>query len=212
MKNNQSFYAVIPYFILTDKKLSPTAKLVYGEISALANKEGYCFASNAHIAEIFNISARTVSRIITKLKKRRHILIKNGKTGLPNRKIYLLLRIPTTKMSEPTTKMSITHDKNVVRRLIDRNINRDIYSNIYMSYKKKICKNAKLTKKAKVKIQARLKEYSVEELIRAMDVFASNSWWMKHNSNRGIAWWFNSEDRIEQFLKLKSDKKTITII
>jgi len=83
---------------------------------------------------------------------------------------------------------------------------------IYSIYKKKIDAKARLTVKAKKKITTRLKEYSVEELCNAIKTFSGNRWWIKHCGWRGIAWFFNSEDRIEQFLKLKSDKKSITII
>ena len=33
--------------------------------------------------------------------------------------------------------------------------------------------------------------------------FSRDNWWMTHNAHRGVAWFFNSEDRIDQFLNLE---------
>jgi len=202
MGNKQSFYAVIPHFILTDKKLSSTAKLVYGEISALANKEGYCFASNAHFAKIFGLTTRSISTSISGLVEEKHIRLENEKTGLANRRIHLLLQIPTKKTSEPMTKTSIPHEENFSRRITISNTKRDIYSNIYMCYKEKIEENARLTDKAREKIKTRLKEFKEEDLLKAITNFSKDSWWMKHNAHRGIAWFFHSEDRMLQLIHM----------
>lgn len=48
-----NFYAVIPTEILTSDKISSHEKILYGVISSLTNKTGYCFASNAALAEFF---------------------------------------------------------------------------------------------------------------------------------------------------------------
>lgn len=76
-------------------------------------------------------------------------------------------------------------------------------NNIFMSYKQNINLNSKLTTSAKQKIITRLKTYSEEDLLSAITNFSSSPWWMENNSGRGIAWFFNSDDRIEQFLNLK---------
>lgn len=61
------------------------------------------------------------------------------------------------------------------------------------------------TDKALKKIFARLKTFTPAELSRAIKNFSNDKWWMEHNSHRGIAWFFNSDDRVEQFLNLKQD-------
>ena len=78
---------------------------------------------------------------------------------------------------------------------------------IYIAYKEKINSLSRLTDEAKKKIQVRLKTYSEEDLLKAIDNFSKNNWWMEHNSKRGVAWFFHSEDRIDGFMNLEPEKK-----
>lgn len=60
----------------------------------------------------------------------------------------------------------------------------------------------KLTKKAESKITARLKDFNPESIRKAIINFSENEWEMRNNGTRGIAWFFESNDRLEQFLNL----------
>ena len=73
MGEQQSYYAVIPANVRYDNDLSANAKLLYGEITCLCNKEGYCWASNGYFAKLYNVSKVTVSRWITQLKEKGYI-------------------------------------------------------------------------------------------------------------------------------------------
>ncbi len=68
MKEKPSYYANIPANVRYSN-LKPNAKLLYGEITALSNKLGYCFASNNYFAELYGVSKNTVSRWISDLNK-----------------------------------------------------------------------------------------------------------------------------------------------
>lgn len=97
--------------------------------------------------------------------------------------------------------------------LKDNNINNNnIINNIYTYYTQKIYKTSKLTDEGKKKIITRLKSYSEEELLRAIDKFSSNSWWMERNSNQGIVWFFRSDDQVDRFLNLKEETKAQTFV
>ena len=61
MKTTPSYFAVIPANVRYDSRLSANEKLLYGEITALANKDGYCWASNAYFAELYGVTVSTVS-------------------------------------------------------------------------------------------------------------------------------------------------------
>lgn len=62
-----NYYAVIPAGVRYDKRLKAIEKLLYGEITALTQKEGECWATNQYFAELYDMSTRTVSAIINKL-------------------------------------------------------------------------------------------------------------------------------------------------
>jgi DNA-binding transcriptional ArsR family regulator len=69
----KSYYAIIPAFIRYDKNLSPNCKLLYGEITALCNEKGYCWANNDYFAQLYNVSKQTVSSWIKQLKDNGYI-------------------------------------------------------------------------------------------------------------------------------------------
>lgn len=126
-----NYYAVIPSCVLHDKRLPAAARLLYGSISSLANQEGYCFASNDYFADRYQLSDRTITRLISQLAKYGYVTVRL--IGTPEdgqaygRRIYIgaaaaaLINCnvtTTTKMSTPdnfvgggTTKMS-THTLN----------------------------------------------------------------------------------------------------
>lgn len=88
------------------------------------------------------------------------------------------------------------------------NVKNNIYvGEVVSRYTDKINSQSKLTDKARDKISTRLKTYSKEDLFRAIDNFSNDSWWMQNNAHRGIAWFFHSDDRIEQFLLFETKKK-----
>ena len=83
----------------------------------------------------------------------------------------------------------------------------EITTEIYTHYKNKINSNAKLLTKAQDKIKARLKVFTYKELRKAINNFSENKWQMEHNDSRGLAWFFHSDDRIENYVNMKSDIK-----
>ena len=84
---------------------------------------------------------------------------------------------------------------------------RDDLDAVTKYYQTQIRSEARLTTNARTKIKARLQTYSVDELKRAITGFAGDTWWMEHNAQRGMAWFFDNDDRIEQLIGLKVRKK-----
>jgi len=114
----ESYYAIIPANVRYDKNLKANEKLLYGEITALANKKGYCWASNQYFAELYGVSKETISRWISKLAKSGYVEVeikyKEGTKEVDQRNIWIEKR-------EVMTKTSRGHDKNV-NTPIDENV------------------------------------------------------------------------------------------
>lgn len=137
-ENKIGYYAVLPATILFNEKLKPNEKLLYAIITALANKEGYCFASNSYLAKLLNVQAHTISNWVSNLYKMNYIcveLIRNEKKEIIQRRIYPndtpynLKDIPyTTNMTYPytikmTESMSSERQYNNINIKIDRFFN-----------------------------------------------------------------------------------------
>ena len=85
-----NYYAIIPANVRYDKSLTPSAKLLYGEITALSNKEKFCWASNKYFAELYEVSERNVQLWLKMLEDGGHIIRKETGEGLETeRRIYL---------------------------------------------------------------------------------------------------------------------------
>ena len=82
-----NYYAIIPATVRYDKGLTDKAKLLYGEITCLCNKEGYCFATNNYFANLYNCTSRAIQFTISKLQEKGYIrvILENNY----QRKIYL---------------------------------------------------------------------------------------------------------------------------
>ena len=92
-KNRANYYAIIPAKIRYDKNLKPAEKILYGELAALSNKNGYCHAQNRYFANLYNVSNETVSRRIPHLQSLGYIyaeLIRNEQRVVVSRPIYLV--------------------------------------------------------------------------------------------------------------------------
>ena len=71
----QSYYAIIPANVRYDKDISPNAKLLYGEITALCNQKGFCWASNQYFSLLYGVSDRTIRTLIKQLQDKKYIKV-----------------------------------------------------------------------------------------------------------------------------------------
>lgn len=90
MKEQPNYYAIIPASVRYCKELSANEKLLYGEITALTNKEGYCWASNDYFANLYKVESRTVRRWLGNLELEKFIfrIAGNEAESIP-RKIFV---------------------------------------------------------------------------------------------------------------------------
>lgn len=84
-------WAILPAAVRYDKKLPANAKLIYAEIAAKINEDGYCFASNGFFAERFGLKEDTVSGLVRRLAEADYIRIDldSGRQNRDKRRIYL---------------------------------------------------------------------------------------------------------------------------
>lgn len=84
-RETPTYYAIIPADVRYDKDLRPNEKLLYGEITALSDKHGYCWATNRYFAELYEVTVKCVSKWINHLIEKGYLFSKilyeeDGKT------------------------------------------------------------------------------------------------------------------------------------
>ena len=118
--NKPNYYAIIPAEVRYSN-LKPNAKLLYGEITALSGKLGYCYATNNYFAELYDVSKNTVSRWISDLKKLGFITViveRNDKNQIIKRCIGITKKIDTPilkKMKGNNTSINNTSNINITK-------------------------------------------------------------------------------------------------
>jgi hypothetical protein len=81
-------------FILQDKRLTASDKVVYSVLASFVNNRQKCFPSTSKVASLAGITKRTVISSIKKLKNYKYIEV-NAKKGKVS--IYYLLKVKEVK-------------------------------------------------------------------------------------------------------------------
>ena len=166
MKEKPNFFAIIPSGVRYDKNLTPNAKLLYAEITALLSMGGACYASNKYFSELYGKNKVTISRWIKELKERGYISVsytyKEGSNEIANRYIQICLT--------PLSK----NDKGVLTKMLKSN-NTSINNN-------------SINNKGKFKIPTiiKIKEYCIErnnniDADAFFDSYESKGWMVGRN-------------------------------
>jgi len=96
MEESPGYYAIIPASVRYDQSLPANAKLLYGEISALAKKEGFCWARNSYFADLYHVRERQIGKWMAMLEKSGHIKREVDENG-NSRKVFLRTGGPVQK-------------------------------------------------------------------------------------------------------------------
>ena len=124
-KEKPNYYAIIPADVRYDTELSANEKLLYGEISALCNKLGYCYATSSYFAELYNVDIRTVRRWLEHLAQRGYIKSEINRDNVQQRKITLVIGADKNVLGVGQ-KCPTGADKNVLQNNINKNNTRNI--------------------------------------------------------------------------------------
>lgn len=91
MNNEQpNYYSILTANVRYDRELKANEKLLFSEITALANKSGYCTATNNYFANLYGKSKTTISNWINHLKEKGYLKVYLEKDGsqIIGRKLY----------------------------------------------------------------------------------------------------------------------------
>ena len=82
---------------------------------------------------------------------------------------------------------------------------RESVDRIVVHFHATINPKAKVTEKARKAIRSRLKKVWIEqELLKFLDCYAKDSFWMGQHGNEPIAWVFESDERVERVLGIEN--------
>lgn len=89
-----NYYAIIPASVRYDKTLPGRAILLYGEITALCNQTGQCWANDDYFEGLYDVSRSTIQSWLSKLEKGHHIarkvIYKEGTKEIEKRYISIV--------------------------------------------------------------------------------------------------------------------------
>ena len=151
-----AYYAVIPANVRYDSRISANAKLLYGEITALCNEKGFCWATNGYFAKLYSVTARSIKAWISSLEEMGYITVnvryKNDGKTVDNRCISINdkcdLASPVVKKTSPPREENFTTPgeenfpyNNIIYNNTSNKENNNIINNIITKESKKQTKH-----------------------------------------------------------------------
>ena len=113
MMTKPNYYAVIPAEVRYNKKLTPNAKLLYAEITALCNMNGKCTASTQYFCRLYEVSRVSIQKWLKILEDNDYIkrvnIYKPGSKEIDNR-VITLVNIPTKEKFTDNTNINIINN------------------------------------------------------------------------------------------------------
>ena len=89
MDEHAGYYAIIPAPVMYAESLSANEKLLYGTISGLCRQEGYCWASNQYLADLYKVGRNVISKWLAHLRAEGFIEIEIDREAGNRRRIYI---------------------------------------------------------------------------------------------------------------------------
>lgn len=194
MEEKPNYYAIIPANVRYDEKLNANSKLLYGEISSLSNKYGYCIATNEYFSNLYKVSTRTITDWIKSLEE----------------SFYIKCEIETKRYEDGTIKkirkIYINHIEDFQQNHIEDLRKNHIEENF--SYNNKKNNNKKYNNIFKKPTLEEIEEYCKErgnnvDASKFIDYYESKGWMIGKNKMKDWKasvrlWERNSKITIEQ--------------
>lgn len=121
--NNPTYYAILTADVRYCPDLSPQEKLLFAEITALSNKDGFCIAGNPYFSKLYSLTDVTISRQIKHLEDLGFITVTYDKIGAKIARRYI------TTINKNDNGTPVTINKNV-NRTINKNVKENNTSDI----------------------------------------------------------------------------------
>lgn len=206
-----SYYAVIPASVRYDERLKANEKLLYGELTALSQKDGFAFASNGYFAKLYGVSKETVSRWLSCLQdcgyikvcidrengnmrrilvlessvKNQYLLTKNARGIDKNRKAPIDENVKQNNTSNNTKKEYIAQSALGPNTPQDFHFSREMENaiNQWLVYKaeRRQTYKGKGLQMLLAQIKKKIAQYNEQTVINLMEESMANNW-------QGIAW------------------------
>lgn len=136
--DNPGFYAILPASVRYDNRLKAAEKILFCEITALSDQNGYCHAQNGYFSQLYQVDERTIRRWIHQLERLGYIRIEYEKAGDTQQRRIIpggmpvqnghTVSAPDKNVRPPRTEMSGTPGQNCPPEQYKYNNTR--YSNI----------------------------------------------------------------------------------
>ena len=174
-----NYYSILTASVRYDKDLTPNAKLLYSEITALSNKKGKCWASNGYFAGLYNVSKITISRWVNQLAKKGFINV--TMQYIPNTKQVDKRIISLT----PINKNDNTYKQNSlegINKIVKEGIIKNVKDNTTSTNNTSINRDGKPSSLSIVEDYFRLKNFDLSEAINFFEYYESNGWKVGRNA------------------------------
>ena len=139
MEEQPNYFAIMPANVRYDNRLTPNAKLLFAEITALTNMNGKCFATNEYFAKLYDVDQRTISRWMSSLASNGYItiVVEQDENKQTVRHVQLCQGVPD-KIVTPLPDKIVVHNNTTIvesnNNLTDSNIKEALEK--WIAYKK----------------------------------------------------------------------------
>ena len=111
-----NYYAVIPAEVRYSKNLTPNAKLLYAEITALCNMNGKCTASTDYFSKLYEVSRISIQKWLKILEDNNYIkrvnIYKQGSKQIDTR-VITLVNIPCKEKLTDNINTKVYNNNNI---------------------------------------------------------------------------------------------------
>ena len=112
MKEKPNYYAILTAEVRYSKALTPNAKLLYAEITALCNMNGKCTASTEYFCRLYEVSKVSVQKWLKNLEDNNHIMRVNKYKPYSKQiecRVITLVNTPSKEKLTDNTNINITN-------------------------------------------------------------------------------------------------------